>query len=100
MGPVIGGGAGEDGVVVAWVALRFHQPLVSAVGAAGEVRKPSILAVECSEDRLTSQGRDVVGSIPPVGDLFGMSQRPASPRRDRRIVAHVGAGSHIAAAKS
>ena len=36
--PVVGRGAGEDAVVVAGIALRLHQRLAAAVGAAVEVR--------------------------------------------------------------
>src|SRR5260370_9008503 len=86
MCPVIRRRTGHDAVVVVRKALRFHEGLVATIRAARPVRKPRTFAIEGSDDRLRIHSCDVIRSIAPIGNFFGMIERPAL---DAGTVAHI-----------
>src|SRR5260221_14375457 len=77
MCPVIRRRTGDDAVVVVRKALRFHERLVATIRAARPVRKPRTFAIEGSDDRLRIHSCDVIRSIAPIGNFFGMIECPA-----------------------
>src|SRR6185369_12131049 len=55
-GPVVCGGPGDDAVIVRGKALRLHEGLASAVGAAGKIRFLCRLAIEGLNDGFGPDG--------------------------------------------
>ena len=76
-GPVVGGRAGHDAVVVCGKALGFHQGLAAAVGATGEVIVRSRCAVVGGQNRFGLQ-RHLVNAAPAeISNLFRMMKSPS-----------------------
>ena len=94
VGPIVGGRAGDDAVVILGVALGFHERLAAAVGAGAEVGALRALAVEGVQDGLGFHGRFVDGAIAEVGDLLGVIERPGGIGA-AGMVAGIGGGGGV-----
>ena len=96
VGPDVGGGAGEDAVIIGGEPLGFHERFAAAIGAAIEIGVLRGLAVERLDEALGVDGGEVQGAIAEVIDFFGMMVGPACIFAVG-FVAGVGAGGGIAA---
>ncbi len=94
MGPVIGGRAGDDAVVVFRVALRFLETLLAAGRASVPVGKLRALIVISRDDRLGLERHLVHGTIAEVDHLFRMPEREAAIHGTTGV-AGIGAGRGI-----
>ena len=76
-GPVVGGRAGEDAVVIGGKALRFHERFTAAIGTGGEVAVRGGRGVVGGDDGLGLRCHLVNAAPAIVGDLLGMMEGPA-----------------------
>src|SRR5258708_7251399 len=87
VGPIIGGSAGDDAVVIGGEFLGFFAPLLAAGGAAVPVRPRWGFAVKSLGDRFALERHFVDGAISKIGQLFGMTEGKG---RIATVVAGVG----------
>ncbi len=95
VGPVVGGRAGDDAVVVVGIALRFLQPLLAARRASVPVGISRVLVVERRDDGLGLERHLVHRAISEVSHFLGMSKREAAIQGTAGVPG-VGAGRGVA----
>ena len=97
--PVVGRVAGDEAVEVLGIALRLHQTLLAALGAADVVGVLRRLAVIRARNRLAVHGRHVRAAMAEIGDEVRPAEGPRGIERAGADVAGVGARSGITARK-
>ena len=96
--PVVRRITGDQTIEVVGIALRLHQTLLSAFGAADVIRIVRPLAVERARDGLAvDRGRHVRSAVPEVGDEIRAAERPGRVERSRADVSGVGARRCVSA---
>src|SRR5258708_40250229 len=74
VGPIIGGRAGDDAVVIRWGFLGFLEPLLSSRRAAVPVPPRWGPAVKGLGNRFALRRRFVNCAVRELGQLFGMTE--------------------------
>src|SRR5258708_36885352 len=92
MGPVVGGTAAEDAVVVGGEALCLHQRLLAAGRAAVEVGVAGGAAVEGGDDRLRRRGHLMRRPPAEIRPFLRMADQGVAILVARWRGAHFGAG--------
>src|SRR6185312_12763166 len=86
VGPVIGGGAGDDAVEVVGKPLRFHESLAAAVRTTDEVPAGGRSAVERLHDGAGLYRGFVHRAVTEIDQLFGMADGPDRTGRGMAVI--------------
>src|SRR5580658_9218285 len=95
VGPIIGGVAGDDAVVILRIALSFGERLLAAIRAPVEIRMLRRRSIERANDSFACFSGDVDAAMRVIDDLIHASLRPMAVIV--RSVAGVRAGGGVAA---